>query len=372
MKSSPADGLDTLPPLYAAWMREALQGSIPRETEATCDDCVMLAKGCEAPQGSGFFFDPQTKCCTYIPELPNFLVGRILADRDPAAARGRATLEKRLDEGVAVTPLGIGRSPTFRLVYQHTTDLAAFGQNRALRCPHYLEEEGGACGIWRHRRSTCATWFCKHVRGAVGASFWRAMHELLSTAEEGLTRWCVLELNVGPEALRRLFRPAGGDPLTPGRPVEEGRVDGVANPAVYREIWGSWAGRERDFYAECARRVNALAWKDVTAICGSGVKTWEVLARQAYSRLISDETPDTLEAGPIKIVRMGSDSCRVSSYSAIDLLDLPKPLLDVLHHFDGRPTAEALRAIADEEGIDLDEALVRKLADFRILVPSAT
>src|SRR5206468_1973039 len=109
---------DVLPPLYAVWMREALGRPIPEEKEATCDDCVMLAKGCEAPQTSGFFFDPQTKCCTYVPELPNFLVGRILADSDPAAARGRATLEKRFESGVAVTPLGIGRSPTFRLLYQ--------------------------------------------------------------------------------------------------------------------------------------------------------------------------------------------------------------------------------------------------------------
>src|SRR5882672_10551834 len=129
MKHAAAGRPDVLPPLYAAWMNEALGGPIPEEKEATCDDCVMLAKGCEAPQTSGFFFDPHTKCCTYVRELPNYLVGRILADRDPAATRGRATLEKRFEDGVAVTPLGIGRSPTFRLLYQHTTGLAAFGRN---------------------------------------------------------------------------------------------------------------------------------------------------------------------------------------------------------------------------------------------------
>src|SRR5262249_13685983 len=159
VKRKAEGGTEALPPLYAKWMGEALEGPIPQETEATCDDCVMLAKGCEAPRGSGFFFDPQTKCCTYIPELPNFLVARILEDRSPEAARGRATLEKRIAEGVAVTPLGVGRSPTFRMIYQHTAELSGFGRNRALRCPHYLEDEGGKCGIWRHRKSTCATWF---------------------------------------------------------------------------------------------------------------------------------------------------------------------------------------------------------------------
>lgn len=116
------------------------------------------------------FFDPQVKCCTYLPELPNFLVGRILADEDPALAVGRATVEKRLQAGVAVTPLGLDRTPFYDLLYQHAD--TAFGRSHTLRCPHYIEE-GGLCGIWQHRNSVCATWFCKHVRGAMGFRFWK-------------------------------------------------------------------------------------------------------------------------------------------------------------------------------------------------------
>ena len=43
--------------------------------------------------GSGDLqFEPSTKCCTFLPELPNFLVGAMLADTDPAAAEGRASV----------------------------------------------------------------------------------------------------------------------------------------------------------------------------------------------------------------------------------------------------------------------------------------
>ncbi|HYL82493.1 MAG TPA: hypothetical protein VEU07_16870, partial [Candidatus Acidoferrum sp.] len=68
-----------LPPLYGRWMDDLLPGPIPRETAATCDDCAMWPGPGDQPR-SDFFFLPETKCCTYIPTLPNYLVGRILED----------------------------------------------------------------------------------------------------------------------------------------------------------------------------------------------------------------------------------------------------------------------------------------------------
>jgi len=50
-------------------------------------------------------------------------------------------------------------------------------------------------------------------------------------------------------------------------------------------------------------------------------------------------------------------------------LDIPNPVLNVLHYFDGRPTSEVVAEITAKEGISLEPDLVRKLADFRILVP---
>jgi hypothetical protein len=343
-------------------MDQLLAGPIPHETNATCDDCAMCSP--EHPEGSDSYFNTQTKCCTYLPALPNYLVGRILGDADPAFAEGRATVLARLRAGVAVTPLGLGRSPVFELLYGHNPKV--FGHSRSLRCPHYLEE-GGRCGVWKHRASVCATWFCKHVRGEVGKDFWLALHRLLSTVERSLSSWCVLELDVGETALNRLFPP----PMPPDRTsaLDGKTLDGKVDAASYRMLWGKWLGREVEFYQACAERVNGLTWQQVSAIGGPVVHVAVQLVLEAYRRLLSKELPAALEAGSLQISHLASDTVRVSAHNGNDPLELPRELLEVLGRFDGRPTGDVLDDILDETGMEIHPELVRKLADFGILVP---
>src|SRR5687767_5199250 len=81
-----------LPPLYEAWIDQLLGSAIPPETVATCHDCAMLPRAGEEVVPGEDRFSPRVKCCTFQPSLPNFLVGRILSDEDPAMAAGRATV----------------------------------------------------------------------------------------------------------------------------------------------------------------------------------------------------------------------------------------------------------------------------------------
>src|SRR5215471_13758616 len=189
-----------LPPLYARWIDDLLDGPIPAETRATCDDCVMCPKPGDTINPEDRFFEPSIKCCSIVPVLPNFLVGRILSgdDPDPVSLEGRASVERRIKEGVAVTPLGLEWPAMIKLLYDNSD---AFGQSQTFRCPHYVEE-AGRCGIWRHRDSVCATWFCKHVRGEVGRKFWRdSLEPLLRIVEKSLAQWCVLKMDIGGAAL---------------------------------------------------------------------------------------------------------------------------------------------------------------------------
>lgn len=355
-----------LPPLYAAWVDELFRGPIPRETEATCSDCAMWP-GPNDRGREGDFFRPDTKCCTFIPELPNFLVGRILSAKDPRLAAGKASVEGRLKGGIGVSPLGLSRSRVQDLLYIQGTG-ASFGRNRTLRCPHYLEKEGGLCGIWLHRNATCATWFCKHVRGAVGDRFWSSLHQLLGKVELALVRWCVLELGMDSEALASLFPP----PRTPGQPepLEPHEIDGVVEPSRYRATWGNWWGREREFYKRCGRIVSALSWPKVISIAGPEVRLHARLTREAYAALVATAVPDRLVSAPLRISPMGEDTSRVVTYRPYDPLALSKAVLDLLPLFDGRPTKEVLRRIRKEKGLRLGKELVQKLADFEILVPA--
>lgn len=349
-----------LPPLYAAWMDDLFAAPIPSESDATCDDCAMCAGSDEEKEASGTFFDPHVKCCSYVPELPNYLVGGVLADTSTTFEMGRASMAKRLEAGVAVTPLGIGQPPAFALIYERA-GAAAFGQSHTLICPHFVDEGSGRCGIWEHRGVVCATWFCKFVRGAKGRDFWAALKRLLSSVERSLSYWCVLQLDVESETLRRLFSP----PV----PVDGRSLDGIVNPVTYRALWGAWLGREAEFYRECARLVGSLRWQEVLSVGGPEVQLLARLACEAHRKLTSDELPARLKVGAFQVVRMDQNSRRVVSYSVMDPLDLPKVLVDVLPYFDGRPTNQAIADVAAAEGVNLYPALVRKLTDFDVLVP---
>lgn len=356
-----------LPPLYAAWMDDLLAGPIPHETDATCDDCAMCGgEGREARSGETFF-NPETKCCSYVPELPNYLVGRVLADSDPAFATGRATVLVRLQAGVGVTPLGLGQPPIFAVLYGRSSN-TLFGQSRTMLCPHYLAEGGGRCGIWKHRNSVCATWYCKFVRGATGQNFWKTLNQLLSAVEQNLARWCVHELDPGGGALKLLF------PLNEERKralVDPHALDGAPEPQRQRALWGKWAGREADYYQACARLVGPLAWQDVLAVSGPAVRIYARLTGAAYGQLTSAQLPVALKVGSFRSIRLSADTQVVSSYNEYDPIELPRSLLEVLHYFDGRPTAQALAAISAERGVTINRDLVRRLVDFNILVAPA-
>ena len=146
-----------LPPLYAPWVHEVLGGAIPKEAAAACRRCVMLAPGRSGEGKRRIFFDAKTLCCTYLPDLPNFLVGRILSDRSPAMAYGRRTVRDRLRRQAGVTPFGLARPALYSLLYDSGA-ADGFGRSRSLHCPHHVD--GGPCGIWAHRCAVCATWFC--------------------------------------------------------------------------------------------------------------------------------------------------------------------------------------------------------------------
>lgn len=349
-----------LPALYRPWVASLLGGPIPAESEATCGDCAMLESS-TAASASGVFFDPRTKCCTYVPAIPNFLVGRALLDESPDGAAGRATIEARIARGVGVTPAGLDPPPTYLVLYGSATD--AFGQSAAMRCPHYLAESGG-CGIWRHRNAICSTWYCKHVRGAVGQRFWTSLRHLMMTVERSLVAFCLRELNPGVAIVHDLF--AGAD-RRGSHSLSANDLDGVPDPARRARLWGPYAGREAEFYRAAGRLVDAFAWTDVVRVGGAHVELAATAVEASYRELLASDVPDRLRPMPVEAAPVGADRVRVVGYTRLDPLEMPRALYDVLHVFDGRSTRAALRTIASSGGPSIDVAVVRRLIDHGVL-----
>lgn len=351
-----------LPPLQAAWLADLLGGDVPDETRATCSSCVM----CEGVAPGGTAFNPATKCCTYVPDLPNFLVGGVLAsrERDDAAVAGRESVRRRIAAGVGVSPLGLARSERDLLLYRHGAG-QGFGHSLALRCPHYVEE-GGRCGVWRHRNGVCSTWFCKYVRGEAGRAFWERAQQCLSQIEHELSTWCVLELDLGADALAAIVRVP---PLASaqGAQLSASDLDGRRDPAADR-AWGRWSGRREELYVACAELVGGLSTDDVVAVCGPETRALVEVLRQAWRRTQSTELPRAARLGSLQIAALGETTCRVTAYSGHDPVEMPRALFDALAHFDGRPLDEARAAIVRAGGPELTDGLVRKLVDFGVLV----
>jgi hypothetical protein len=317
-----------LPPLQQRWMDELLKAPIPGEPRSTCSTCPQIAA--EQEERGLRRFDERTKCCTYMPAIYNFLAGRVLDEPDAGAVPGRDTLEARIDKGEAVTPLGLLATQEYVAAYSADEK---FGHDYELRCPHYLREQNGACGVWKHREGTCSTWFCKHVRGAVAFDFWRrGMTPLLRAAERALAAWCAEQLGAS------------------------------------EQNWGPFEGKPRELYRQSARLVENLPWSDVVQIGGEEVHKLAEDTRGYFAQLAGDvELPSKPHVAPYEIHEDDGKVATLITYTPFDPLEIPSALLRELHRFDGRPRGEVVRELKSA-GVALPTELMRQLADWRVLV----
>jgi hypothetical protein len=337
-------------------MQQVVTGEIPEEPRATCEDCAMSVRGSDGSPPGAAFFNPKTKCCTFTPQFHNFLVGRVLSDPDPATVHGKKSMAARIEKrSHAITPVGVSREAAQEASHGGNPEL--FGKSLTVRCPHYVDEGKGFCGLWKHRESVCSTWFCKHERGGVGMNLWQALQQLLREVQETLARWCMLELEITPQGMGLLF------PTVQSR----ARPDGPSDADRYRIIWGKWVHREHEFYVRCGELVTPLPWSEVREICGPQVQIYERVTQEAYRLRFDTQLPKAVRVHRFQTSFATPEFSYLWSYSPNDPLRVEQKVVDVLHYFDARPLDEALQIIREESGVTVDTHLVRTLLDYGIL-----
>lgn len=271
-----------LPHVHRHLLPALFDESVPEESLATCDRCAMalpdVLPEC-TPEG---FFRPDVKCCSFHPNLPNFLVGAILADDSAEMAAGRERLRARLDLRTGVGPVWLAAPRKYTLLFLASRK-TSFGRSLILRCP-YFDPSASHCSIWRHRDAVCTTFFCKHVRGAMGDVMWRSIELILRLAERRLADYAARALGAP------MLENAGGlDTLT----LEE-LEDRSPDSSAYAATWGDWVGREETFYRACAAVVAGL---DRTAFEQAfGDDEWAAAVEKAQCSLTSVRRE--LGAGP--------------------------------------------------------------------------
>ena len=165
-------------------------------------------------------------------------------------------------------------------------------------------------------------------------NFWKRVEELLTRIERILAHWCVAELGISGEE------------------------------------WDKWAGHEMSFYRQCAPLVQSLQWEDVISLAGSKIHMLSHQVAYAYGSLKWFPIPTRLKMGSYKMMEEGPDKFRIWTYGRNDPIDVSRPEMDALRHFDGRPTQEVRLTLNHEECLQPDEASLRRWLDYAILVPA--
>ncbi len=357
---------DALPDLYRRLLGSPLDLEVPAEHKATCASCAMLpgAAGAVPPvDGRSRFFRPDTKCCTFHPRLPNYLVGAILEDGSAAGAEGRHRLEARVASRVGVAPEWLHPPRTFTVLYDGAR--GAFGRARGLRCPFYAEDSGG-CTIWAHREAVCSTWFCKYAVGEDGRRLWTAVKELVSLVEIQLARAALLEL-----APALLDREPGARASAPA-PLGPEDIDGdPPPPAVHAAAWGDWAGREAELYRACHRFVSGLTAADVEALLGLDGRIARRAVERAAAAVASESLPAVLRLNPDATVSWLPDGqVALGAYSELEAVALPGAAYPLLVRFTGQRTVAEVRAqLREELHADLSDEVLLELYRQRVLSP---
>lgn len=360
--------LDALPPLYRALLGPPLDREVAPESKATCGWCAMLEGRGEAAapiDGRPRFFRPDTKCCTFHPRLPNYLVGAILDDASPEGAEGRRRVEARVASGVGVAPEWLHPPRTFSLLYDSSR--GAFGRARGLRCPFFVEA-AGTCAIWAHRDAVCSTYFCKYATGADGRRLWTAVKELVSLVEIQLARAALLEL-----APALLDREPGAKPA-PAAPLGPEDIDGdPPAPAERTAAWGSWAGREPELYRACHRWVRGVSAADLEGLLGLDGRIARRAVERAAAATASTALPPRLRLDPGATVSWLPDGrVALGAYSELEAVALPGEAYRLLARFTGERTVAEVRArLRAELSADLADEVLLELYRQRVLTVPA-
>lgn len=352
-----------LPKFYGKILPSFFEAQVPEETKANCNNCAMCPSKAEASAKGATYFKPSTKCCTYEPRLPNFLVGGLLADASPAFAEGRRRIQERLARQHGVTPQWLKPRTMHAVLYDNARQF--FGRTEAMLCSYY-ERGPGHCTIWAYREAICSTFFCKHVAGADGRHFWMSLKGYLRGVERQLSQYALLRLL--PEALTDADLEDDGD-----RRLTQNELDDLPpDDELYAKLWGGWRGRESEFYQRCFAEVDALDQTTFEHL--TGVETLVGLERlkRAHRTAIQPELPERLcLSSSLKVFDLPEAAVAVSAYSEYDPLRLPREVFLLLREFDGQATTNTVRTrLAEEKGCEFEDDLLVLLMQYRILIPA--
>lgn len=348
-----------LPPSYHHLFGAFFDRPKVGETRATCERCSMCDHGEPSPVPMEYF-NPSTKCCTFWPILPNYLVGAILADGTPEMAEGRRRIRRAIEKRIGVAPQFMSRPRKMSLLMLGYQEV--FGRAQSLKCPYYDDDNpAGTCSIWRHREVICMTYYCRYSGGMRGYDYWVALKNYLGLVQRALAKSAAKA--VDPNVIEPQFKK---NMLT-----LEDMEDLPPKETDYKAWWGRWVGREEEFYLKCHEWLQGVSPEEFVKNVDQsedGKKALDELIAK-YEILESKIVPQSLVRNARMREQHVGEKVVVTSYHRFDPIAIDKDLFEVVGMFKADQTLQQnLDRLRDEEGIELTPDLVEFLFVSGVLV----
>jgi hypothetical protein len=348
-----------VPAFYHRFLPPFFEMEIPAEVFTKCGSCPMTAASREEMDHEiSKPFAPDTKCCTFIPRIPNYFAGAVFTD--PEMETGRELLRSRIREKRGIFTQGIYPDKKYRLLYEYGRK-NGFGKSSLLRCPYYVQGEFN-CSLWKYRESICATWFCKYLGGEAGRDFWNEMRDLFKGIQEKLTIHAIQEMGL------TVVPPFGDDEHL----TYEDLDDLPMNRKEYQLRWQKWEGREEDFYINCFELMVGIQKVEFNQILGQDYVNQLKVLEEKYHRMVT--IPERLKVNPdYKFEELIPGKYRLKLNSYIDrndtmityAFDVPRIVIDGFR--DHKKTDRVLKELSEEYGVDLGKDMVIALYQHGIL-----
>lgn len=355
--------VSSLPPIYKDLLSPELEKPAVKETRADCANCQMCNQGTMPAEAEAVYFRPDTKCCTYHPSIPNYLVGAILRDGAPDMQEGKRRIKERIASRIGVYPYSLAPPAKFLLLYDASRG-SSFGRSTTLKCPYLTD--AGLCSVWRHRETICSTFYCKYDGGEAGVAFWKTWKAYLQHVESSLAVW----------SSKSMARDLVNPPLEKTKLTLEDLEDKPPKDALYASWWGSWVGREEEYYVACYNKVRNLSKKDFAKLVDETPKGKQLLAdfRTRYAALSTPFLPERLAVNTrMRRLPVADGMAITTPYNPYDSMILEKELFEVLEKITyDKPLADTRAELAEKEGIELADELLVHLVRHGVLVGPPT
>jgi hypothetical protein len=351
-----------LPEFYHKFLPDFYDSEIPAEKFTNCQECPMI---CDSREGLDEDlakpFSPDTKCCTFYPSLPNFLVGAVLSDPSKEMETGRNRLLQKIKERKGILPHGIYPTKKYSFLYDKGKKLG-FGKSLNLQCPYFLQGEYN-CSLWKYREAICATWFCKCLSGYAGMQFWNRITATVKHIQESVNLHVFNELDV------RDTMPYGySDSIS-----YEDLDDLPMSKKEYAYYWQQWEGKEEEFYIKSYRLFEKLTKEEFNSITGPQFQLLVKQGRMHYENIM--KIPDILIPNPeISFTSEvpGYYRIKISAYiernesNVVFAFDVPE---SVIKAFDGERThGEVIAYLEKQKNIILGKDMLFALFHNYVLI----